>query len=712
MKNKRVYVTILAIIGVLIISIIVFVNSISLKNRVKAEKSTSIITDTAVESTPSRTKTEVDRQLFGNMDGNVSNQLELVAVEDNMIKSGDVFRVDPKCYIIKNEKDGATTWLINSHNKTGGSFAVERNNKGKVYISIPEGTFNGYKDSSIVEITGKIESAGLNINEITIDVIDFESYDIPYIVLRLRDDQKSALLSSKWNAGKNLYTEIFNQQNIISINFIPTQNVEYYAFERDGECKIIEYDEDAGKISEFRLPDEINNIIRMNSDSITLGYAENKNNANNELNYKNVTYIKALDKTGKVSFYKIDYSLKTIAQYPNVKDLGEVYNLKWSFKGDLEKYSVLDEIGDVLILEGFDGKTSGAHEYSEILGVDKSTGKTVWNIDDFGYNKDYFLSSDRKKIFIYLDSWCGESSDKLIAMELMSGKIIWNKEIPDEYSILGISNAEVSSEKLIISSETVVEALDTVKGELVWKSDFGVNFQTCITNLLLAFAGNEVKAIDVESGKIKWIIDVKEHGQKGYNDFNDFGDDIVGLSCEGSIKLIDVRSGEIIGTLPAYDSVLSVEGYVLLGNNEKDVTDFYSLKQKKVIYSLNGTVRRFRSYICEDGLLFYNADHDTYSTARCVELKTGKVKWEFYNESYIDFKSISSSILWATMCGFNDRYVCAFDPKSGKLLYHAADYNLGGSYSYANGLGNMVKKSGNTLYVGKAYGYLDALELK
>lgn len=292
-------------------------------------------------------------------------------------------------------------------------------------------------------------------------------------------------------------------------------------------------------------------------------------------------------------------------------------------------------------------------------------------------------------------------------MELMSGKIIWNKEFPDDYSLIGISNGEGSSEKLIISSETAVEALDTVKGDLAWKCDFGSNFQTCITSMLLIFAGNEVKAIDVESGKMKWIIDVKEHGQKGYNDFNDFGDDIVGLSCEDSIKLIDVRSGEIMGTLPTCDSVLPVEGYALLGNNEKDVTDFYSLEQKKVIYSLKGTVRRSRSYICEDGMLFYNADHDTHSTARCVELKTGKVKWEFDNKGYMFFQSISSDILWTV---FYDVfcYVYALDPKSGKLLYQAADYNLGS----ANGMGNLVKKSGNTLYVGKAYGYLDALELE
>lgn len=35
------------------------------------------------------------------------------------------------------------------------------------------------------------------------------------------------------------------------------------------------------------------------------------------------------------------------------------------------------------------------------------------------------------------------------------------------------------------------------------------------------------------------------------------------------------------------------------------------------------------------------------------------------------------------------------------MLYQSADYNL----RNANGLGNMVKKSGNTLYVGKAYEY-------
>lgn len=647
------------------------------------------------------------------------HKLDLVSTAmDSKINDENSFYVSEAFNIKKSIDNETVSWAINAINNSPGSFLLKKIKNEKLFLSRPNSSL--YENPDNIDITDMIKSTGLDINELdfeVVDIYDFGDSENSYVVLKLWDGKVSALLYSRWNYEKNLSIDIYNTQDISSINIISNVGIginvfnEYYAFKRNGKYYISEYNRSNIEMKVFELPEEITDIYWMKS--------------------ANMTYLKGIDKNSKPSFYSIDYTNCKITKYPYVKDLKDKYDLKWSFKGNLNYYTVLDESDDLLIMYGHDGQISGHHYYDEVVAVRKSTGELVWNISDNGCSKYCSVSKDKKRIYILMYSWLNENN-KLVCLDIETGTKLWEKEfvenisIIDSYKYPGKMNI-VNDDNIIVDcmadgDTNTIQAFDSFTGEPSWKYayDSSQYIFTLLDNSVVVFANsndNSIKALDTSSGAIKWqnnftdsskIIDPSQYNSGMLSipyDLNieNKNSDFFGVPFEDGTKIFDA-SGKEICSFSGYYNKSIYNGFAVCYDHEKKTTEIYSLEPKKIIYSLDGEIN---SLLNEDGKIFFSSK----SKSGCIEL-TGKVLWES-PIGEMEFEEVAAGILWARNRNFINYggYSWAFDLSSGKLLFQVGDYLSGYHYQPLFQMGQRIFVSDNTIYVNKLNCRMEALEL-
>lgn len=648
---------------------------------------------------------------FTKIDTTKVNKLELVSTAiDSKINNENCFYV-PRSYNIKKSiENEIVTWTIDTINNSSGSFLLQKIKDEKIFLSRP--TYPLYENSDNIDITSLIKSTELDISKLNFEVVDIADFESHYVVLKLWDGKVSALLYSRWDYGKNLSNNIYNTQDISSINIITYEGIdvnvynEYFAFKRNGKYYISEYNRSNTEMKVFELPEEITDIYWM------------KSTANIESGII-MTYLKGIDKNSKPSFYSIDYTNCKIAEYPYVEDLKDKSALKWSFKGDLDYYTVLDESDDLLIMYGHDGRISGYHDYEEVVAVRKSTGELVWNISNKDSSISSSISRDKKRIYILMESWLGENN-RLVCLDIETGKKLWEQELTESISIINSCKYPakmnmVNDDNIIVSfkddgNKYKIQAFDAFTGKSSWTYayDSYQYISGLLDNSVVVIANskdNSITALDTSSGTIKWQNNFTGSSKILSNDLNieNKNSSFFGIPFEDGTRIFDAFGKEIC-TLSGYYTKSIYNGFVVCYEQEKETTEIYSLEQKKIVYSTDGEIQ---SLLTEDGKIFFSSQ----SKSGCIELATGKVLWESPIGD-LEFEEVAAGILWARNKYFVNYggYVWAFDLNSGKLLFQVGDYNSG----YYNPIINMGQKifvSGSTIYINKLNCRLEALEL-
>jgi outer membrane protein assembly factor BamB len=187
-----------------------------------------------------------------------------------------------------------------------------------------------------------------------------------------------------------------------------------------------------------------------------------------------------------------------------------------------EGFSSLAAAGDRLV-------TMGASEDEErVLGLDARTGLVLWRTpngrlfrNDKGDGPRGTPTIDGDRVFAL------GGNGRLLALELQSGKVVWQVDLLDEFGASNITWG-ISESPLVVDGKVLVNpggrgasvvALDRDTGELIWKSgDDRAGYSSAIVadaggvRQAIFFTDENGLGVDLRDGKLLWSYDRMANG--------------------------------------------------------------------------------------------------------------------------------------------------------------------------------------------------------
>ncbi|TYQ16570.1 UNVERIFIED_CONTAM: putative pyrroloquinoline-quinone binding quinoprotein [Acetivibrio alkalicellulosi] len=332
------------------------------------------------------------------------------------------------------EESDTKIWATGEHKGFGypsdTSIRIKIKDGKKVYSSTR--FFNENEDHD-VEITDLLLEVGINMSLAKVEIIH-ESNDRYTLVYKISDGTNEELYFTKLNYDKKtLKTIPLSRFNISYANndvYILYENQKHY---------IALWSDKENKLLNFEIP------IKLEKVEVAFKLYDN-------------LYIKALKNNNITSYFKVNPTTKEITEYLTLKNLKDIYPVKWTFKSDLIENYYVKSIGDIIFVHGTDGRFSGYHDHCYLYGINKNTGKRIWGL--YGYCVEYSISEDEKYIV------GGNSQGGLIkCIEINTGKTIWSKSIED-YHFFSIVHHEDS---VLVGNSESITALNAKTGEFLWK---------------------------------------------------------------------------------------------------------------------------------------------------------------------------------------------------------------------------------------------------
>ncbi|WP_221469611.1 outer membrane protein assembly factor BamB family protein, partial [Cohnella nanjingensis] len=202
-----------------------------------------------------------------------------------------------------------------------------------------------------------------------------------------------------------------------------------------------------------------------------------------------------LDRTGAWDFGNLDWAGLPEGQVPLIKKLNasdrrppfvrtQAASTIWRANLALPYNYLIGEAGATLLVAGEDGGFSGMHEDSRLYGIDRDTGRLVWQ-HSFGYEEHlYALSGDRRTIVF--GKRTGEGADitrstyRLFALDTANGKQRWSRELKLEGAVgdlrlaaagsaFGLSYTRTEGMDASKTVTTHLEVRDQRRGNRLWR---------------------------------------------------------------------------------------------------------------------------------------------------------------------------------------------------------------------------------------------------
>ncbi|MFA5536582.1 MAG: stalk domain-containing protein [Bacillota bacterium] len=420
---------------------------------------------------------------------------------------------------------------------------------------------------------------------------------------------------------------------------------------------------------------------------------------------------------------------------PGVKKLQ--LDWEWQFKSDLDFNFLVAETDDTLLVFGDDGLLSGHNEHTALYGIDKVTGKKIWQMNaDKSFPmmvRDFVISADQKYLTVMI-----KSESKLVCLETATGEVVWKKNIEiDEAYLNELSGAEgvIAYTVANPSKQNFLYVLDENTGEMLWAKQFTAkeNFSGdhlladnySYPTLLLATDQN-ITALDPQTGETRWELPGKSLSRNFYSlpftalkedfrYFNHLKEETKWIIKEDKLVKMDLAKGEILNKVDFSEknfiSILD-EQYLLIkkydlgeyevfGKNLKDkdfTTSLYDLEKDKTIWEMEG---RGSLAVIEEGIIYLLiGGYGGYPAA--FELDTGNKLWQSPHK----IGDIKNLLVWENYLLVPDKESLHFlDKETGELLYWLADTQI--KEAEARGPLNtygLVTKIGDKLYVGSSDG--------
>ncbi|WP_394172593.1 outer membrane protein assembly factor BamB [Thalassotalea litorea] len=236
-------------------------------------------------------------------------------------------------------------------------------------------------------------------------------------------------------------------------------------------------------------------------------------------------------------------------------------------------------------------KVFTAERLGEAYAFDQATGKKIWEVDlsDIEGTRGFFDDRTTARISgggvagYNMVIW-GSENGIVYALNQETGELIWQTKVPGEV----ISNPALESNMVLVNTVSgALVALDAETGEQKWKADQSVPPLTLrgasgvVSSSGGAFIGSakgELAVYIVDSGQQGWATEIGEpSGATELQRIVDvdvtpviFGDKIYGISSNGNLAALDMRSGREIWKRK-YSSYrqLTVDGNLIFATDEK-----------------------------------------------------------------------------------------------------------------------------------------------
>tara|TARA_Y100001935_G_C17311488_1_gene516760 strand:- start:3232 stop:4407 length:1176 start_codon:yes stop_codon:yes gene_type:complete len=219
-------------------------------------------------------------------------------------------------------------------------------------------------------------------------------------------------------------------------------------------------------------------------------------------------------------------------------------SIMWEIKVSSEVLSTPVASGGVVVIKTIDGKISG---------YESSSGKNIWN---FKYElPSLTLHGSSSPVISGKRVFCGLANGKLVALNLMSGNLIWEKSISIPMGRSELERlSDVDATPLVFDGiifvatyQGEIAALDETKGDLFWRNKFSTYSEMSADryNIYASDSNGHIWAFDADNGSIRWVQkDIYNRKLSNVSTIKNFL--IVG-DFEGYIHILSLENGKIIG---------------------------------------------------------------------------------------------------------------------------------------------------------------------
>lgn len=249
-----------------------------------------------------------------------------------------------------------------------------------------------------------------------------------------------------------------------------------------------------------------------------------------------------------------------------------------------------------------------------------------------------------------------DNTDTIFCFDAITGKELWKHSYPEKldakYYDGGTSaTPTVDGDRVYnLSKAGMLHCLDAAKGTVIWSKDVTKELKAKLPtwgfagsvliegNMALLNVGTAGVALDKKTGKVIWSSGPEEAGYSTPVTFDLRGERCVALAGKQDIFTVRLKNGSELWRHPwktqydvnAADPIVSgTMMFIGSGYGHGCAALDMSSTPPKVVWE-NKNLRTHTSPAVLIGGYLYGADDDCYkadATFRCVDLKTGEVKW-------------------------------------------------------------------------------------
>jgi outer membrane protein assembly factor BamB len=184
---------------------------------------------------------------------------------------------------------------------------------------------------------------------------------------------------------------------------------------------------------------------------------------------------------------------------------GETGKAKWALPRKTSKESTrfVVAVDPVIIIKGINQKNAWYHA------VDKTNGNELWSHEVSSPEESLLIWG--KGLFLLVSS--GERTIDVTALDVKSGKTVWEKTIEDIVHPQSVApGLTVDGDGLILASSKVIK-LALADGRVVWNTpaseDKAASILVSLKDSVFVAKGNTVTKIDARTGAMQWMTKIK-----------------------------------------------------------------------------------------------------------------------------------------------------------------------------------------------------------
>lgn len=677
-----------------------------------------------------------------------SRKLVITETADGMGTEAGTFPIQVDCNISIDESDGIKEWAVEKAEFPSSHFILRKDSDGRVYLT--KASKDSLQEADTVEITGYLKEAGIKLSNIVLRKAELDyAYSNSYLNFEISDGKKSALFLSRWSPYNEYLSTRDEKKHIETIPLYKYKIVdtafnyesdngmdihEVYALKERNRYYLILWEEKLKKFSRYEIPAEAGALEELYYNTGPVWQP-------GDLEMAGKLYLKSKDpKSDEISVYEVNLREGAMRKFVKAAELEGKFPLQWKFTGELQHNYILDDTGKALVVYGDDGGISGFHSHKYLYGIDKETGKKLWQVYGGYGHMSFSLSKDGKRIFVGVRAK-DNVPPEVLCIDMETGSPVW-KKVFDDFAD-GLVNVTAVEKGVAVEFSSFndsgdirdksLKVLDRDNGNPVWEKKLKEDeyLVTCMNEIPTApVAGDrELKAYEAGTGAVKWsvrgalratsrglIVSTPDYPMVESPEFmsKTAAGNRMWFAFEDGFKELDLVSGRILNAIDAagkvqvvfLDDTLAV---IKSGGEEgvflQDGKGFalYSLTEKRELWDRDEVF--YGAVLHGDKLIYY-----TDSSIRCVDRNTGEPEWE----GKFPFVGAKAALIVDNEVLVTSRgRLFSFDLSTGKPLYQEAGRFMGGA-PWRDWLDyySTMRISGSGLLISNISGDLDLLGLE